>query len=186
MYPAGLKGAKGEGVWAIERDDRGCLWVGGDLQRGAWSGNAATDWLGGFARFCPADATASTAGLPALGAVGRRRHPHLDELDRCERHRVLRRVPRRSPSRTVWGTTFTDPSVTGAHRYTVRAVDARGNRSASPAPIAVNGPAPKIAVVVPFGATWAYRADGADLGTAAGAGLRRRRGRGARADWAGA
>ncbi|MCB0959245.1 MAG: hypothetical protein KDB04_06940, partial [Acidimicrobiales bacterium] len=166
-YPAGLKGAKGEGVWAIERDDRSCLWVGGDLQRGAWSGNAATDWLGGFARFCPADATAPTApgslrSAPAGDGIALTWTGSTDasgtvSYDVYRDDRVIA---------TVWGTTFTDPSVTGAHRYTVRAVDARGNRSASPAPIAVNGPAPQIAVAVPFGATWAYRADGVDLGTA--------------------
>ena len=44
-YPSSLKGASGEGIWAIEPDVRGCLWVGGDLDRGAYSGNAATDWL---------------------------------------------------------------------------------------------------------------------------------------------
>ena len=58
-----LKGAAGEGIWAIDSDARGCLWVGGDLQRGAYSGDAATDWLGGYARFCAADANApSTPG----------------------------------------------------------------------------------------------------------------------------
>ena len=32
-YPGSLKGASGEGIWAIDGDSRGCLWVGGDLDR---------------------------------------------------------------------------------------------------------------------------------------------------------
>jgi hypothetical protein len=70
---------------------------------------------------------------------------------------------------TVYGTSYADPVGTGTggtYRYTVRAADAAGNRSASPAPVAVNGPATQIANPVPYGATWSYRADGTDLGTA--------------------
>ncbi|HWJ63536.1 MAG TPA: fibrinogen-like YCDxxxxGGGW domain-containing protein, partial [Acidimicrobiales bacterium] len=158
-YPAGLKGTRGEGVWAIQKDSRGCLWVGGDLVRGAYSGNAATDWLGGFARFCAEDSTppstpfnltATTAGAgvkldwnastDASGTVS---------YDVYRDDRVIA---------TVYGRTFTDPVVTGQHRYTVRAADARGNRSASPAPINVNGPSPVIATPVAFGSAWKYDA----------------------------
>src|SRR6478672_8732806 len=73
-FPSSLKGATGEGIWAIEGDTRGCLWVGGDLNRGGYSGNAATDWLGGFARFCPLDATApSTPGALTVTSTGQSR-----------------------------------------------------------------------------------------------------------------
>ena len=162
-YPAGLKGTRGEGVWAIQKDSRGCLWVGGDLVRGAYSGNAATDWLGGFARFCAEDSTppstpfnltATTAGAgvkldwnastDASGTVS---------YDVYRDDRVIA---------TVYGRTFTDPVVTGQHRYTVRAADARGNRSASPAPINVNGPSPVIATPVAFGSAWKYDASGTE------------------------
>jgi hypothetical protein len=162
-YPSGLKGASGEGVWAIDKDARGCLWVGGDLNRGAYSGDAATDWLGGFARFCAEDSTppsapfnltAATAGsgvkldwnasTDASGTVS---------YDVYRDDRVIA---------TVYGRTFTDPAVTGQHRYTVRAADARGNRSASPAPLSVNGPSPVIATPVAFGSTWKYQATGTE------------------------
>ena len=33
--------------------------------------------------------------------------------------------------------TYTDPTAPAGTKYTVRAVDARGNRSASPAPVSV-------------------------------------------------
>ncbi|MCB0977622.1 MAG: hypothetical protein KDB02_09200, partial [Acidimicrobiales bacterium] len=60
-WPNGTKGSNDAGIWAIDSDAAKCLWVGGDLVRGAYSGNAATDYLGGFARFCPTDAIAPTA-----------------------------------------------------------------------------------------------------------------------------
>ncbi|MEZ5181674.1 MAG: fibrinogen-like YCDxxxxGGGW domain-containing protein [Acidimicrobiales bacterium] len=166
-YPSSLKGAKGEGTWAADMDSRGCLWVGGDLVRGAYSGNAANDWLGGFARFCQQDATAPTtptslhattsgadvvlswgAATDASGTVS---------YDVYRDDRVIG---------TVWGRSYTDPEVTGTHRYTVRAVDARGNRSASPAPVNVNGPSPVLATPIAFNTAWRYLADGSDQGTA--------------------
>jgi hypothetical protein len=162
-YPSSLKGARGEGIWAIDKDSRGCLWVGGDLNRGAYSGNAATDWLGGFARFCAEDSTppsapfnltASTVGsgvkldwnasTDASGTVS---------YDVYRDDRVIA---------TVYGRTFTDPDVSGVHRYTVRAADARGNRSASPAPISVNGPSPVIATPIAFKSAWKYDASGTE------------------------
>ena len=92
-------------------------------------------WLGGFARFCPEDTTppsapwnlqSSTAGsgvtltwnasTDASGTVS---------YDVYRDDRVIA---------TVWGRSYTDPEVDGTHTYTVRATDARGNRSASPAP----------------------------------------------------
>jgi len=166
-FPGGLKGDAGEGVWTIEPDNRGCLWVGGDLNRGAYSGNAATDWLGGFARFCQEDTTPPTApsGLTAtmagntanLSWNGSTDASGTVSYDVYRNDRVIA---------TVYGTTFADPDVSGPARYTVRASDARGNRSASPAPIAVNGPSQRIATAVAFGSTWRYRDDGSDQGTA--------------------
>jgi hypothetical protein len=165
--PAGLKGAHGEGVWAIDKDSRGCVWVGGDLNKGAYSGNAATDWLGGFARFCPEDTTPPTtpsnfsatlngtsvdlkwgASTDATGTVS---------YDVYRNDRVIA---------TTYATSFSDTDVTGSARYTVRATDIRGNRSASPAPVTVNGPATKISTPVAFGSTWRYLDNGSDQGTA--------------------
>ncbi len=167
-FPSALKGARGDGVWSVSQDQRGCVWVAGDIQRGATSGNAAADWLGDFGRFCPTDTTPPTAPTNLKATVG------TDSValtwggstdtggtvsyDVYRNDRVVA---------TVYGTTFSDPVASGTtNRYTVRAADSSGNRSASPAPIAVNGPAPQLAQAVAFGATWSYRADGTDLGTA--------------------
>jgi hypothetical protein len=158
-YPSSLKGARGEGVWAIEEDSRGCIWAGGDLNRGSYSGNAATDWLGGFARFCQEDVTppsapwnlsATTAGSGVvLNWASSTDASGTVSYDVYRDDRVIA---------TVFGRTFTDPEVTGTHRYTVRATDARGNRSASPAPISVNGPSPVLAQPIAFGSSWRYLA----------------------------
>ncbi|MCU1368824.1 MAG: hypothetical protein JWO77_18 [Ilumatobacteraceae bacterium] len=162
-YPSSLKGAKGEGIWTIDKDSRGCLWVGGDLSRGAYSGAADVDWLGGFARFCPADATAPTppSGLRStpsgsgvtLSWAGSTDASGTVSYDVLRNDRVIA---------TVWGTSFNDPDVSGTQRYTVRAVDARGNASAAPAPINVNGPSPKIATAIAFASPWKYDVTGTE------------------------
>lgn len=136
-YPSSLKGAYGEGVWTVDMDARGCLWVGGDLVRGAYSGNAAVDYLGGFGRFCPLDATAPSApsGLTLMSSSQSRtlRWNSSSDTSGGLRYDVYRndRV-----IATVSATSFTDASAPAGTRYTVRAADPRGNRSASPAPVA--------------------------------------------------
>ena len=136
-FPSSLKGASGEGIWALEGDTRGCLWVGGDLNRGGYSGVAANDWLGGFARFCPLDATApTTPGGFSVVSTGQSRKlawtPATDASG-VTNYDVIRdgRVIATVSSATL---TYTDAAAPAGTRYTVRAVDARGNRSASPAP----------------------------------------------------
>ena len=140
--PTSLKGDYGEGVWAMDTDARGCLWIGGDLTRGAYSGNAAIDYLGGFARFCPADASAPSApGGPTATSTGQSRRLTWSESNDpgggVVSYDVIRngRVIATTSAATL---TFTDPSAPAGTQYTVRAVDARGNRSASPAPTTVS------------------------------------------------
>ncbi len=137
-FPAALKGASGEGVWAMDTDVNGCLWVGGDLNRGAYSGDAATDWLGGFARFCAADATAPSAPTAlALATSGSSRTltwgASTDPGGATITYDVIRdgRVIATTSAATR---TYTDASAPAGSTYTVRAVDGRGNRSASPPP----------------------------------------------------
>ena len=67
---------------------------------------------------------------------------------------------------TTFERTFIDTNVVGPTRYFVRAVDAEGNRSATTPVISVNPPPPAAATLLASGATWSYRADGEDLGTA--------------------
>jgi hypothetical protein len=165
--PTGLKGASGEGVWAIDSDDRDCLWVGGDLNRGAYSGNAATDFLGGFARFCSLDSkvpTTPTNLTHAREGAGTKLTwgASTDEsgtvsYDVYKDDRVIAKV---------WNPSFVDPNPGAISRYTVRAVDARGNRSASPAPVTVAGASPVVATPVSFASTWKYLDTGADQGAA--------------------
>ncbi|MBX3286255.1 MAG: hypothetical protein KF703_12980, partial [Actinobacteria bacterium] len=135
--PYGLRGNNDEGLWGLAMDGRGCLWIGGDYVRGAWVGN--TDWLGGFARFCPQDSTPPTAPTSltatlvdgkvqlAWGASTDAGGPVTYDIYRDDR--IIA---------TISATSFTDsspgPDPTSV-RYTVRAADARGNRSASPPPL---------------------------------------------------
>ncbi len=168
-FPNGTKGQNDAGIWSISSDSRDCLWVGGDLVRGAYSGNAVTDYLGGFARFCPTDSVAPTAptaltatanaGSVDLAWTGSTDAGGTVSYDIYRDDRVIA---------TVFGTTYSDgsPGATGTHQYTVRAADTRGNRSASPAPISINGPAPTIASPVSYGSTWRYADRGTDLATA--------------------
>lgn len=140
-YPSSLKGASGEGIWAIEPDVRGCLWVGGDLNRGAYSGVAATDWLGGFARFCPLDATSPTTpgGFTVTSTGSSRKLAWTAATDSSGpvTYDVIRngRVIATVSGATL---TYTDADAPAGTAYTVRATDARGNRSASPAPVTVS------------------------------------------------
>jgi trimeric autotransporter adhesin len=140
-FPGSLRGAFGEGIWAMDTDARGCLWVGGDLVRGAFSGNAATDYLGGFGRFCPQDTTVpTTPGGFSVTSSGTSRtvrwtastdpgggNPTYDVI---RNGRVIATVSAATRSHT-------DPDGPKGSAYTVRAVDVRGNRSASPPPVTV-------------------------------------------------
>jgi len=138
-YPGSLRGASGEGIWAIDQDVRGCLWVGGDLNRGAFSGVAATDYLGGFARFCPMDVTVPSAPAPvSLASNGASRKitwgastdPDGDapSYDVIRNGKVIATV-------SAATRTYTDPDAPAGTTYAVRATDERGNRSASAAPL---------------------------------------------------
>ncbi len=156
-FPHGLKGTQNEGVWTIDRDSRGCLWVGGDLIQGSATGVAANDWLGGFARFCPTDTTPPTtpasingwsdstnvmltwpAATDASGSVG---------YDIYRNNRVIA---------SVWGTSFTDTAPIPDSRYTVRAYDPSGNRSGSPVPVRVAGPVAPDDQILAFGSDWKW------------------------------
>ena len=59
FWPGALDTTNGNGVWAMEVDPKGCLWFGGDMKQGSWTGTAY-QWLGGFGKFCQRDATAPT------------------------------------------------------------------------------------------------------------------------------
>lgn len=156
-YPHGLRGVESEGVWTIDQDSRGCVWVGGDLIRGSSTGNPAVDWLGGFGRFCPTDSSppstpGSLQGTAGLDTVTVSWSPSSDDTgvtgyDVYRNNRVIA---------TVGGTSYTDTVPVAGSRYTVRAHDAAGNRSASPVPVKVAGPVPPEDYLSPFGAEWRW------------------------------
>lgn len=120
------------GPWSLVMDSRGCLWTGGDLTRtrsrttGTWQASA------GFARFCRSDSTAPTApaGLTARRASGSVTLAWRASTDASGPVRYLVYRDDRVVT-TTKRTTVALPDV-GAARYTVRAQDAAGNRSATP------------------------------------------------------
>ena len=166
-FPAGLKGPSGEGVWSVTQDQRGCVWVAGDLTQGATTGTPSLDWLGGFGRFCPTDSTPPSmptglVGTADSGGVHLSWNPSSDDsgsvsYDVYRNNRVIA---------SVGGTTFTDPAPIATSAYTVRAHDPSGNRSASLAPIRVAASAPVLETPIAFGSTWRYQGNGSDQGTA--------------------
>jgi hypothetical protein len=168
-YPNGLKGQYDDGVWTLSMDKNRCLWFGGDFVRGAYSGVAATDYLGGFGRFCPLDTTPPTTPT-AFKATRTTTGASLSWAASSDSGTVSYDVYRDDRViATTYGTSYVDPlpaSSATARRYTVRAADARGNRSAAPAPIAVDGAAPVASTPIPMGSTWRYQDKGTNLGTA--------------------
>ena len=157
--------ANGEGPWELTPDDRGCLWVGGDMDRGAYDSSGNAEWAGGFFRMCPRDSVAPTTPTDlhatASGAdVVLSWNASTDDSGATPRYEVLRddRVVA-----TVYGTSFAE-TVTVPARYFVRAVDGEQNRSATTTALAVAPPPEPGATLVPAGSTWRYRADGVDLG----------------------
>ena len=131
FYPGALTPRQGDGPWELKMDTNGCMWFGGDLVQGSWTGTAY-QWLGGFGKFCPRDSTAPTSpgGLKAKAATdGATRLDWSGSTDASGtvQYEVLRndRVVA-----VVNGTTWTDPLTEGA-TYWVRAIDGEGNRSAT-------------------------------------------------------
>ncbi|WP_283139099.1 fibrinogen-like YCDxxxxGGGW domain-containing protein [Rhizohabitans arisaemae] len=143
----------GNGPWELVTDDNGCLWFGGDMNRGAGG-----SWLGGFGRLCGTDSTApGKPGDLRLSGTALTWSPATDNSGPV-RYEVLKddRV-----IATVTGTSYTvEAGATG--RYLVRAIDGSGNRSATVAAAAV----PVRDSFVVKSTTWRYAHDGVDLGTA--------------------
>ena len=167
-YPSALDATYDEGVWSTSMDQNGCLWVGGALDRGAYSGDAARDWLSGFARFCAEDSTPPTTPgnfkATASGSTVNLSWNYSNDASGTVQYDIYRndRV-----IATTYANTYTDTidnGATGNLSYTVRAADARGNRSASPAPIQLTGPATTISTPIPYGTTWRYQDTGTDPG----------------------
>jgi len=165
-----LKGSGGEGPWSLFVDNSGCMWAGGDLLR---PGATAAAYYGGYEKFCDRDTQApatppNVRATTSANAVTLTWNATTDNSTDPIQYEILRDDP--TLGTIVEGVTYnrswTDQNVYGAQRYFVRALDATGNRSATTPVIAVTTPPPTLATLVATGASWSYRADGQNLGTA--------------------
>ena len=128
-----MKMRQGAGVWAIQMDSRGTLWVGGDIAS-VTTKSKAGKWAGGFARYDASDSTA-----PPTPANFRVTAQGTDTVDLAwnlvadagggVRYEVLR------DDRTVAFTTGNTNTLTvpkgGNNRFYLRAIDKAGNYSAT-------------------------------------------------------
>jgi hypothetical protein len=160
----------GESVWQETVDSNGCLWAGGDIHHG-YTGA----YYGGFTKFCPRDSVApSTPSNVSVTQNGTSFTINWgDSTDNKTgapnmKYEVLRDDPTLGTvvSESQFGKGYTVSDVTAPTRFFLRAVDEAGNRSATTTAITLVPPAPQLASLVTAGATWSYRADGVDQGTA--------------------
>jgi hypothetical protein len=165
-----LTGTGGEGPWELFVDSDNCMWAGGDLMR---LGTTPTPFYGGFERFCGRDATAPTVpgnvhATLSGNDVTLTWNAATDNATAPIRYEVLKDDPELGTM--VMGTTFersfVDTNVFDRARYFVRTVDDEGNRSPTTAAMVVNPPPPPAATLMNAGATWSYRSDAVDQGTA--------------------
>ena len=168
--PAGRAVRRRRSVWQESVDSNGCLWAGGDIHHG-YTGA----YYGGFAKFCPRDSVApSTPSNVSVTQNGTSFTINWgDSTDNKTsapniKYEVLRDDPTLGTvvSESQFGKGYTVTDVTAPTRFFVRAVDEAGNRSATTAAITLVPPAPQLATLVTAGATWSYKADGVDQGTA--------------------
>ncbi len=126
----------GEGSWELFGDSTGCLWTGGDFNRGSYDGNVAR-YVGGFAKFCAADSTppavptSPTAEVVGAGVNLAWTASTGDDRGGEVRYEVLKNDS--ILASYIGITTFRDEAGTSADRYFVRAMDYTGNRSATTA-----------------------------------------------------
>ncbi|WP_093169070.1 fibrinogen-like YCDxxxxGGGW domain-containing protein [Sinosporangium album] len=155
---------RGDGPWELIKDANGCLWFGGDMNRGSWnSATSSYQWLGGFGRLCATDSAAPTAptNLRTTGTTGGTQLAWNAGTDNsgAPDYEILRddRVIAKTSSAT-----FTDSNPQGTHKYWVRAIDDAGNRSASTAALHVQS----TTSLMNLGSQWKWVYDGVDQGTA--------------------
>jgi hypothetical protein len=131
----------GEGAWELTGDADGCLWAGGDFNRGSFDGNTPR-FAAGFVKFCPSDSTPPTVptnvtvsekadGIQLVWPASTDDQPGPITYDVFRDDALL-------ASGLIYRT-FLDPAGTAASRYFVRAVDRTGNRSATTAVLRVPG-----------------------------------------------
>lgn len=124
----------GIGPWELVKDNNGCLWFGGDFNRGSWnSATGSYQWLGGFGRFCGTDTTApavpTSLRVGSQDATTIRLQWNGTPNDGSVRYELLKDGRVIVSNTGSWS--YTDTLDGASHRYVVRSMDAAGNRSAS-------------------------------------------------------
>jgi hypothetical protein len=132
--------ANGEGGWELFVDSTGCMWAGGDFNRGS-STSTGTMYAQGFTKFCPVDAIAPSApgavtASPGPSGVSLTWGPSIDDRVGAIRFEVLRND--RPIATGLSARSFVDPAGGTSDRYFIRAYDQAGNRSAT-APVVIAG-----------------------------------------------
>jgi hypothetical protein len=160
---------EGEGPWDMYVDSTGCLWAGGDINRG-FTGN----FYGGFVKFCQRDSQAPSVPSDVRvtqsgGTFNINWDPSSDNKTAQTgiKYEVLRDDPDLGTlvTESQYGRGYSVSNVTEPTRFFLRAVDEEGNKSATTTAITLIPPPPQVGTLVAAGATWSYRADGVDQGT---------------------
>lgn len=155
----------GDGPWALHMDTRGCLWVGGDVYR--LDPQQPYRWARGFTRLCRDDATAPTT--PTALAVDMGGDAGNDATLTWDRSTDDRGVTGYEVLRdgeviaTVEDPSFIDAGLEAEVTYRVRALDERGNRSATSDPVAATPPDAG-EILIAGGSQWRYLAEGSQPG----------------------
>lgn len=157
--------SRGAGAWALFVDSTGTLWQGGDYSYSTTQGYQR-QWSGGFLRQQQRDTSAPStpkdpsARLSVEGVTvswtGSTDDRGVVGYQVLQEDRVVA---------TVEGTTARLPVSPADSRYFVRAIDARGNASASTAVFTATGTAeepedPTSATLIEAGSDWEYLYDG--------------------------
>ena len=123
----------GEGAWELFGDSSGCLWAGGDFNRGSYDGNTPR-FAGGFVKFCSNDGVAPS--VPTGVVISSRADgiqlvwpASTDDRPGPVTYDVFRDDTQIATG--LVNRTFVDAGGTATSRYFVRAVDQAGNRSAT-------------------------------------------------------
>lgn len=159
--------SRGAGAWALFVDSTGALWQGGDYSYSTREGYQR-QWSGGFVRHqqldtsAPTTPTSPSAQLSAEGVslswTGSSDDRGITAYQVLMEDRVVA---------TVEDTSTRLPVAPADTRYFVRAIDARGNTSASTAVFTATGSAeepedPTSATLIEAGSDWSYLYDGTD------------------------